>query len=135
MKKTNLTLLATAAWHFTQGINTAKGLSEVTGISEGRIYKWVKMPEWDKALDDLKFDGDRSLHREPRRSIQRDNADLIADAKVIYDASRASGKTPQKAVTAVCDALGLKRRRVNEWRDKLKWEGNDATEETTATEV
>ena len=48
-KRLNLTKLSAAAFLFTEGHNTAKGLSEKLGTAEGTIYKWVKLPEWQKA--------------------------------------------------------------------------------------
>lgn len=121
-KRINLTLLSVTAYHFTQGINTAKGLSEKTGVSEGRIYKWVKLPEWDKALDDLKFTGERKLHREPRRDVQRDDGDTIYLAEQIYAEARQNGRTEKQAVTEAAKTLSIDRRRINRWRNRFNWE-------------
>lgn len=133
-KRRNITRLSVAAYHFTQGINTAKGLSEVMGMSEGHIYKWVKLPEWDKALDDLKFTGTRTLHSEPKRNLVRDAGDLAKQAETLYLQSRTDGNTPKQAVTFVCKALGIvDRRRVNRWRDRLGWEATHA--DATDSEV
>lgn len=117
-----LFMLIAAAFLFSQGNNTAKGLSEAVGVSEGNLYKWVKRPEWDKALDDLKYTGDRSLHREPRRDIQRDAGELVETAETLYKQSRADGHSEKKAVTFVSNALQMDRRRLNKWRDRFGWE-------------
>lgn len=120
-KRVNLTRLHAAAFLFTQGNNTAKGLSEAVDIAEGTIYKWVKRPEWQKALDDLKFTGDQTLHREPRRDIQRDAAEIVTQAKTLYQQSRADGNSEKRAVTYVSKALSIDRRRINKWRDRFGW--------------
>lgn len=118
----NLTKLHAAAFLFSQGNNTAKSLSEAVGISEGNLYKWVKRPEWEKALDDLDFTGERKLHREPARDIQRDSGDLVEHAETLYKQSRADGNSEKKAVTFVSNALNIDRRRINKWRDRFNWE-------------
>lgn len=118
----NLTKLHAAAFLFSQGNNTAKGLSEAVGISEGNLYKWVKRPEWEQALDDLGFTGERSLHSEPRRDIKRDAGDLVETAETLYKQSRADGNSEKKAVTFVSTTLGIDRRRINKWRDRFNWE-------------
>ena len=128
MKQVNRTKLNAAAFLFSKGKRTAKALAKEVNVAEGTIYKWAKLPEWDTALDALKYDGDRSFEREPRRDNQRDNAELIADAKVLFDAAKADKQTDKQAVSSVCRLLGIKdRRRVNKWR-KL-WEVKD--KETT----
>ena len=121
-KGINLTKLSAAAFLFTQGNTTAKGLSEAVNVAEGTIYKWVKLPEWQKALDDLKFTGERTLHREPRRDIQRDTGDIVSLAEQLYSDARKNGKTEKQAVTAACKALLIDRRRINKWRDRFGWE-------------
>ena len=120
-KRVNLTRLHAAAFLFTRGNNTAKGLAEAVDVSEGRIYKWVKMPEWEAALDDLKFTGERKLHREPRRDIKRDNPEEVATAETLYKQSRADGNSEKKAVTFVSKTLSIDRRRINKWRDRFGW--------------
>lgn len=122
-KRLNLTRLNAAAFLFTKGNTTAKGLAEAVKVSESRIYKWVKRPEWQKALDDLKFTGDRSLHREPRRDIARDAGEIVEHAETLYKQARADGNTEKQAVTFVCKALNISdRRRVNRWRERFNWE-------------
>ena len=120
-KRLNLTKLSAAAFLFTQGINTAKGLSEKVDIAEGTLYKWVKLPEWQKALDDLKFTGDRTLHRE-WRDIDRESGDEVALAKQLYLEARQKGITRGKADIAVAKVLGCSDKRIYNWRKRYGWE-------------
>ena len=122
MRNINLTKLHAAAFLFSQGTNTAEGLAEGVDIGITTIYKWVKLPEWEKALDDLKFTGERSLHSEPRRDILRDSGELVETAETLYKQSRADGHSEKKAVTFVASALSIDRRRINKWRDRFGWE-------------
>lgn len=123
MRHINLTKLHAAAFLFTRGIHTAEGLAERLDISRGTIYKWVKLVEWEKALDDLGFTGERRLHSEPRRDILRDAGDIVETAETLYKQSRANGTSEKKAVTFVSTALAIDRRRINKWRDRFGWEG------------
>lgn len=118
----NLTKLHAAAFLFSQGTNTAEGLARGVDIGITTIYKWVKLPEWEKALDDLGFTGERSLHSEPRRDIKRDAGDLVETAETLYKQSRGDGNSEKKAVTFVSNALNIDRRRINKWRDRFNWE-------------
>ena len=124
MKRTNLTKLSAAAFLFAQGnLNTAKDLAEAVKVAEGTIYKWVKLPEWDKALDDLKFTGDRKLHSEKRRDLLRDNREEVLNAEYFYLEARRGGKVHKKAVTFVSETLQIDRRRINRWYKDQGWEG------------
>ena len=120
-KRLNLTKLHAAAFLFTQGERTAKGLSEKVEIAEGTIYKWVKLPEWDKALDDLKYTGDRTLHRE-WRDIDRESGDEVALAKQLYLEARAKGITRGKADKAAAKVLNCSEKRIYNWRKRYGWE-------------
>ena len=122
MQKVNLTKLHAAAFLFTQGTNTAEGLAAAMNLNVTTIYKWVKRPEWEQALDDLGFTGERSLHSEPRRDIKRDAGELVETAETLYKQSRGDGNSEKKAVTFVSTALGIDRRRINKWRDRFNWE-------------
>ena len=122
-KPLNITLLSAAAWHFVNGETTAEGLAEKVGISTGRLYKWVKLPEWQKALDDLDYTKPFAFTRKPRRDIQRDAGEFVQTAETLYKQSRADGNTPKQAATFVCKALNISdRRRVNRWRERFNWE-------------
>ena len=121
-KRLNLTKLSAAAFLFTQGINTAKGLAEKVDTAEGTIYKWVKLPEWEKALDDLKFTGARKLHREPARDIERESGDIVALGKETYLRYRAEGITRGKATIATAKVLNCSEKRIFNWRKRFGWE-------------
>lgn len=120
-KRLNLTKLHAAAFLFTQGHNTAKGLSELLDTAEGTIYKWVKLPEWDKALDDLKFTGDRTLHRE-WRDIDRESGEEVELAKQLYLDARRQGITRGKADKIVAKVLNCSDKRIFNWRKRYGWD-------------
>ncbi|MXV82378.1 hypothetical protein F4Z98_03310 [Candidatus Poribacteria bacterium] len=120
-KRLNVTKLSAAAFLFTQGINTAKGLAEKVEIAEGTIYKWVKLPEWQKALDDLKFTGDRTLHRE-WRDIDRESGDEVDLARQLYIKHRRQGMRKGQADKAVAKVLNCSDKRIFNWRKRNGWD-------------
>ena len=60
--------------------------------------------------------------RKATRDIQKESGELVAQSRAIYTKARRDGFNHKKAVTAVKNELGLKRRRVNEWAEKFDWE-------------
>ena len=129
-KRLNLTKLSAAAFLFTEGHNTAKGLSEKLGTAEGTIYKWVKLPEWQKALDDLKFTGDRKLHRE-WRDIDRESGDEVNLAKQLYLEARAKGIRKGQADKEVAKVLDCSDKRIFNWRKRYGWDDEVSHETET----
>ena len=87
------------------------------------MYHDAKQPEWQETLDTLGYASDRPFTRKATRDIQRDTGEFVAQARGLYTKARRDGKlNHKKAVTAVVNELGLKRRRVNEWAAKYEWE-------------
>ena len=95
MKTVNIVKLHAAAFLFSQGTTTAKGVAEALQTSEAVIYRWRKLTAWDAALDALKFTGDRVLHRE-WRDVQRESSDLVEQARQIYQQLLTNGTPKHK---------------------------------------
>ena len=121
-KRLNLTKLSAAAFLFTEKPTIAvTELADRVKVAEGTIYKWVKLPEWSKALDDLKYTGDRKLHRE-WRDIDRESGDEVALAKQLYLEARAKGIRKGQADNAVANVLNCSDKRIFNWRKRFGWE-------------
>ena len=101
---------------------SAKELADLLNVPVNSIYHYAKQPEWNESLDLLCYTGSRAFTKETTRDILKENGDTIALAKAIYKQERSDGSNHKKAVTAVVNELGLKRRRVNEWAKKFDWE-------------
>ena len=100
---------------------SAQELADTLNIPLGTVYKYAKTAVWTETLDALDYTGDRTFNRDATRNVTRDAGDLVAQAHAIYIEHRQTGATHKKAVSAVCAALGLKRRRINDWAKKLGW--------------
>ena len=117
--KLQIVRLHAAAFIFSK--NPKIGVSELAAeveVSEGAIYRWVKLPEWDAALDALKFTGERKFYREPRRSLEREQGELVEKVlNLVYEGIR-QGLSKKKAITRAAELLNIPRRRVYEWEKR-----------------
>lgn len=101
---------------------SAQAIADILDIPLNSVYRYAKQPEWEEALDTLGYTGDRQFTRKTTRDPQKDSGELVAQARGLYTKERLDGLNHKKAVTAVVDELGLKRRRINEWAAKYEWE-------------
>ena len=121
-KRLNLTKLSAAAFLFSENPRiTVTELADRVKVAEGTIYKWVKLPEWDKALDDLKFTGDRALHRE-WRDIASESGELVLRARRTYQQRLADGTPKHKLISETAKALDLPIPRVRNWAKRFQWD-------------
>ena len=121
-KRLNLTKLSAAAFLFSENPTIAvRELAARVKVAEGTIYKWVKLPEWDKALDDLKYTGDRTLHRE-WRDIASESGDLVRKAHALYRQLLADGTPKHKLIPTTARELGIPIPRVRNWAKRFQWD-------------
>ena len=129
MLKSRLIKLHAAALIFASRKNcSAQEIADVLKVPVSLIYRVAKEPEWDEALDALKFTGERKFATKKTRDAQRDAPELVAQARALYDSERRRGQTHKKAVTHVSETLTVDRRRINNWAAAYNWEtphGND----------
>ena len=123
MLKSTLIKLHAAAVIFSQRDGcSAQEIADILKIPLNSVYHYAKQPEWEETLQTLQYTGNRRFARKTTRDPQKDSGALVAQARAIYTKERLDGLNHKKAVTAVVNALGLKRRRINEWAAKYEWE-------------
>ena len=123
MLKSTLIKLHAAAVIFAQrGGCSAQEIADILDVPLNSIYHYAKQPEWEETLRTLQYTGERRFTRKPTRDPQKDSGELVAQARAMYTKERRDGLNHKKAVTAVVNALGLKRRRLNDWAAKYEWE-------------
>ncbi|MCG9133844.1 hypothetical protein J5I95_19420 [Candidatus Poribacteria bacterium] len=101
---------------------SAQEIADILDMPVSIIYRFRKSHDWDETLDALDYTGDRNFTRQVTRDAQRDAPELVEQARGLYTQERRNGRNHKKAVTAVCEVLKIKRRRVNEWAEKYHWE-------------
>lgn len=122
LKSTLIKLHAAAAIFASRDGCSAQEIADILNVPLNSVYHYAKQPEWHETLDTLGYTGDRQFTRKTTRDVVKDSGELVAQARGLYTKARLDGFTHKQAVTAVCDELGLKRRRVNEWAAKYDWE-------------
>lgn len=122
LKSTLIKLHAAAAIFAARNGCSAQEITDILNVPLNSVYHYAKQPEWQETLNTLQYTGDRRFTRKATRDIQRDTGELVAQARALYTKARRDGSNHKKAVTAVVNDLGLKRRRVNEWAEKYNWE-------------
>lgn len=122
LKSTLIKLHAAAVIFANRDGCSAQEIADILGFPLNSIYHYAKQPEWEETLRTLQYTGDRQFTRKTTRDPQKDSGELVAQAKGLYIAERLQGLNHKKAITAVVEELGLKRRRINEWAAKYEWE-------------
>ena len=122
LKSTLIKLHAAAAIFASRDGCSAQEIADILNVPLNSVYHYAKQPEWDETLDTLGYTGDRQFTRKATRDIQKESGGLVAQARGLYTKARRDGFNHKKAVTAVVNELGLKRRRINEWAEKYDWE-------------
>ena len=110
-----------AAFYFSHISRDLREICEVFGVSRDTIYKWVKTPEWQYALDVFGYTGDREFARRPRRDTKRDAGDVFEKARDAYFQAIAEGVATNKLATVAGAAVGLPRRRIHAWAKQYGW--------------
>lgn len=121
LKSTLIKLHAAAVIFVSRDGCSAQEIADILNLPLNSVYHYAKQPEWQETLDTLQYTGDRQFTRKTTRDPQKDSGELVAQARGLYLVSRRDGDNHKKAVTAVVNQLGLKRRRVNEWAEKFDW--------------
>lgn len=122
LKSTLIKLHAAAAIFASRDGCSAQEIADILNVPLNSVYHYAKQHEWEETLDTLGYTGEQRFTRKATRDIQRDTGELVAQARGLYTKARRDGSNHKKAVTAVVNELGLKRRRVNEWAAKYEWE-------------
>ena len=110
-----------AAFYFSHISRDVNDISEVFDVSKDAIYKWVKTPEWQYALDVFGYTGDREFARRPRRDTARDAGEVFEKARDAYFKAMREGVPTRRLATVAGAAVGLPRRRIHAWAKQYGW--------------
>ena len=102
--------------------STAAEVGAFVGKSKRTIERWSTLPEWDTALDNLGFTGERNWRRNPKENLAVRLKDEIALAKQLYLEQRQNGVTRGKADKAVAEVLDCSDKRIYHWRKRFGWD-------------
>lgn len=126
MRKSSLIKLHAAVTIFaSRGGCSAQEIADVLGMTYNTVYHLAKMPEWDEALDAMRYEGDRQFTPQKRRDPLKDSPERVAQARTLYIDARRDGQKHSRAVNAVMAAIQIKdRRTINQWAKRFNWEAD-----------
>ena len=100
--------LTAAAFYFSKHPeSTAAEVGAFVGKGERTIQRWSQTAEWETALDNLGFTGDRNWRRAIQRDIQRESGDLVDQTRSTYEQLLADGVPRHKLIRATANKTGL----------------------------
>ena len=102
--------------------STAADVGAFVGKSPRTIERWSQTAEWNTALDNLGFKGDRNWRRTIQRDIQRESGDLVDQARSTFEQLLADGTPRHQVIRATAVATGLPIPRIRNWVKRFGWE-------------
>ena len=112
-----------AAHYFAFISRDIQNIATAFGVSTDAIRKWEKTPEWRKALDVFKYDGDRTFATEPKRDTTREKSEELEKAREVYLKLLANGEPRHRLPRLVSEITGIKQRTIAEWAKRYNWRG------------
>ena len=93
----------------------------VSGVDTRTIRRWAKDEEWEIALQNVNYTGDRSFETQPYRDTERDAGDTFEKARTLYIEALNTGVPKHKRARLVAEATGLTPRRIRNWANRYGW--------------
>ena len=127
--KLTIEILHAAAFYLSKHPTATAGeIGAFVGKSKRTIERWSQTAEWETALDNLGFTGDRNWRRKIQRDIQRESGDLVQRAKETYQQLRKDGTPRHKLIRAVSVKLNIPIPRLRKWVKRFNWGASIDTE-------
>ena len=102
--------------------STAEQVGAFVGKSKRTIQRWSTTAEWQTALENLGFEGDRHWRRKPNRDIQRDDGDIVNLAKDTYLRHRVDGHRKGESIRITARTVNKAEKTIRNWRKRFEWE-------------
>ena len=95
--------------------------SRLFGVDTRTIRRWAKDEEWEIALGNVNYTGERSFETQPYRDTERDAGDTFEKARTLYIEARNTGVPKHKRARLAAEATGLTPRRIRNWANRYGW--------------
>ena len=96
-------------------------IAQAFSVDTRTIRRWEKDAEWDVALENVRYTGDRNFDTQPFRDTERDAGKGFNEAHTIYIEALNSGVPKHKLASLTAKATGLTPRRVRNWARQFQW--------------
>ena len=95
--------------------------AQAFGVDTRTIRRWAKDEEWEIALGNVNYTGERSFETQPYRDTERDAGDTFEKTRTLYIEVLNSGIPKHKLASLTAKATGLTPRRVRNWARRFQW--------------
>ena len=100
----------------------AQQLATHFNVTPATIKRWAKTPDWEHALNQFGYTGDRAFETQPFRDTQRDAGKTFQRAKEAYMKAVFDGIPPHQRASRVAKEVGITPRRARTWAKRFEWE-------------
>ena len=112
-----------AATYFAFVSRDITAIAKAFSVDTRTIRRWAKDEEWEIALGNVNYTGDRTFETQPYRDTERDAGDTFEKARTLYIEALNSGIPKHKLASLTAKATGLTPRRIRNWAKQFNWEG------------
>ena len=110
-----------AATYFAFVSRDITAIAQALGVDTRTIRRWAKDEEWEIALGNVNYTGERSFETQPYRDTERDAGDTFEKARTLYIEALNTGVPKHKRARLVAEATGLTPRRIRNWANRYGW--------------
>ena len=121
----NVGKIHAAATYFAFVSRDITAIAKAFGVDTRTIRRWAKDEEWEIALGNVNYTGDRSFETQPYRDTERDAGDTFEKARTLYIEALNTGVPKHKLARLAAEATGLTPRRIRNWANRYGWEKGD----------
>ena len=114
-----------AATYFACVSRDINDIAQAFDVETRTIRRWQKDEEWEIALQNVRYTGERHFETQPYRDTERDAGDTFEKARKAYIEAVRNGEPKHRLATIAGNAVGLPRRRIHAWAMKYKWRDID----------
>ena len=120
-RKRSYIKLHAAAFIFAKITRSASEIADMLGITDKTVRRYTDDPQWDHALDELGYTGDRSFTSAKKRDAKRDTPEKYKQAYDLY-VQHVKDNIPQhKIASRVGEKVELPASTVRRWAKLGNW--------------
>ncbi len=110
-----------AATYFAFVSRDITAIAQAFSVDARTIRRWAKDEEWEIAMQNVNYTGERSFETQPYRDTERDAGDTFEKARTLYIEALNTGVPKHKLARLAAKATGLTPRRIRNWANRYGW--------------
>ena len=110
-----------AATYFACVSRNINAIAQTFGVDTRTVRRWQKDKEWEIALQNVNYTGDRSFETQPTRDTQRDAGDTFEKARSIYIEALNTGMPQHKLASSHSESHWAHTAQGSQWARQFRW--------------